>query len=200
MSDHLPDVERYDLKGNERGDAWVGRHADGPFVRYDEHLDEILGLRKRILELEQIARAAQAVCAYDWSDNDDEAVAAMDRLNDAVGSWLARKLVPTMQESQLCTTLPGELAEDIERKLMIAVREADDAFEKAGATGTKNWVREFLLTRLEAHGLGIGLKDHMRAAVAMPLACPGAWPECPRTDCQTQMRCVHGPAQATEAK
>lgn len=59
---------------------------------------------------------------------------------------------------------PDELARDIERKLIVAVREADDAFQKAGATGTKSWIRDFLLGRLEAHGLGVGAKDHVRAS------------------------------------
>lgn len=61
-------------------------------------------------------------------------------------------------------TMPGELARHIERKFMVAVMEADDAFQKAGATGTKTWIRDFLLSRLEANGLGIGMKEHVRAA------------------------------------
>jgi hypothetical protein len=61
-------------------------------------------------------------------------------------------------------TMPGELARHIERKFMVAVMEADDAFQKAGAAGTKTWIRDFLLGRLEANGLGIGMKEHVRAA------------------------------------
>lgn len=46
-------------------------------------------------------------------------------------------------------------ADIIERKLVIAVREADDRFELAGATGTKNYVREFLLPALARNCLAL---------------------------------------------
>jgi hypothetical protein len=69
---------------------------------------------------------------------------------------------PTPQASNERT--PDELSREIERKFLVAVMEADDAFEKAGATGTKTWVREFLLNRLEVHGLGIGMKDRLPPA------------------------------------
>jgi hypothetical protein len=54
---------------------------------------------------------------------------------------------------------PSEFPREIERKFMVAVMEADDAFQKAGAAGTKTWIREFLLDRLDAHGLVIGMKS-----------------------------------------
>lgn len=41
-------------------------------------------------QLTVIARAARNVCTYDWSDNDDDAVATIDRLHAVVGPWLAR--------------------------------------------------------------------------------------------------------------
>jgi hypothetical protein len=67
-------------------------------------------------------------------------------------------------EPPAAPTTPDELARDIERKFMVAVMEADDAFQKAGAAGTKTWIRDFLLGRLEANGIGIGMKEHLRAA------------------------------------
>ena len=44
---------------------------------------------------------------------------------------------------------------DLERKIYGAVRDADDAFEKSGETGTKTWIRDFLLPTLAEHGLEI---------------------------------------------
>lgn len=54
---------------------------------------------EQIEALLAIARAARNVCAYDWSDNDDDAVATMDRLHAVVGPWLARS-TPTKGEGQ----------------------------------------------------------------------------------------------------
>jgi hypothetical protein len=44
---------------------------------------------------------------------------------------------------------------DLERKIYLAVREADEHFEEDGATGTKTWLREYLLPYLEKAGLEI---------------------------------------------
>jgi alkylhydroperoxidase family enzyme len=42
-------------------------------------------------ELIAIAKAAERVCSYDWSDNDEDAVETIDRLNDAVEVWVRRR-------------------------------------------------------------------------------------------------------------
>lgn len=73
---------------------WRHLHDEHGLTLLQSELDEILRLapppEEALRELIAIARAARDVCAYDWSDNDDDAVAAMDRLSVAVGPWLAR--------------------------------------------------------------------------------------------------------------
>lgn len=44
---------------------------------------------------------------------------------------------------------------DLERKIFGATKEADDAYEESGATGTKCWIRDFFLPKLKEHGLVI---------------------------------------------
>jgi hypothetical protein len=44
---------------------------------------------------------------------------------------------------------------DLEQEIWKACRAADDAYEKEGAAGTKEWIREFFLPSLERHGLKI---------------------------------------------
>lgn len=85
--------------------------------------------------------------------------------HDAVRDLLiaCRDALAAPERPAAAPAMPGELARHIERKFMVAVMEADDAFQKAGATGTKTWIRDFLLGRLEANGLGIGMKEHLRA-------------------------------------
>ncbi len=48
---------------------------------------------------------------------------------------------------------------DLETVIWTACREADEAFEKDGAAGTKEWIREYFLPSLERHGLKISLKQ-----------------------------------------
>ena len=77
-----------------------------------------------------------------------------DHLRDVAGSLPAH-------DERNSPKATSETAKDIERRLIVAIQEADRAFEKAGAAGTKHWIREFLLPRLEAHGLGIGDKSRL---------------------------------------
>ena len=44
---------------------------------------------------------------------------------------------------------------DDERKIWVVVSEADRAFEKAGESGTKNWLRGFFFPALKKAGLRI---------------------------------------------
>lgn len=186
MSEHLPDVELTPEQEARAASIWESLTYKG--ARDGARL--IVHQQDRIAELELIARAAQAVCAYDWSDNDDEAVAAMDGLNDAVVPWLARRLVPMTQESQLRTAL-GELRQS-----------AENPFDKskavfAGKSKGDGYLLKCWFETQEDLDAAVDVVE--RLPLTKPLACPGTWPECHRTDCQTQMRCVHGPAVTTEA-
>lgn len=44
---------------------------------------------------------------------------------------------------------------DLELEIWKACREADEAFEKDGAAGTKEWIREYFFPSLKRHGLEI---------------------------------------------
>lgn len=104
-----------------------------------------------------------------WPDHADLCVWLMEQLDArsaAVNSCVEpepcvshialEKAEAALRAAHEPAVLPGEMSKDIERRLMATVMEADDAFQKSGATGTKNWLREFFMPRLSKQGLGVG--------------------------------------------
>lgn len=51
-------------------------------------------------DLLAVGKAAEVVCAYDWSLNDEDAVAAIDQLCAAVYHWKYERKVSSTQESK----------------------------------------------------------------------------------------------------
>lgn len=64
---------------------------------------------------------------------------------------------------------------DSERAIYVAIKDADDKFESDGATGTKCWIRDYLLPTFERHGLKIvrqEQKEIVTNGIDHSCACP----------------------------
>ena len=53
------------------------------------------------------------------------------------------------------------------RPLMLAVRAADEEFEKTGDAGTKTWLDDYFLPALAEHGLTVANAERISEAVAL---------------------------------
>jgi len=69
-------------------------------------------------------------------------------------------LPKSLQDPMAVMRRGKEIMDDIiERRLVIAIQRADRDFEKAGATGTKNYVRGYLLPAMKWQGLKIDTEE-----------------------------------------
>lgn len=59
---------------------------------------------------------------------------------------------------------PGAEPNELRRKLIVAIMQADAKYEAAKVGGTKRWIESFFLPELKAQGLAIGFKKHLHEA------------------------------------
>jgi hypothetical protein len=74
-------------------------------------------------------------------------------------AWL-RERMRRIEAAAIARDREGPLTEHSDpryRPLMLAVRAADEAFEKAGDAGTKTWLDDYFLPELATHGLTVRL-------------------------------------------
>lgn len=69
------------LSGNHKFASLVMREAADEIERLTERCEAYKGqVEAGAAEIERLRKTAEAVCWFDWSDNDDDAVAAIDNL------------------------------------------------------------------------------------------------------------------------
>lgn len=71
--------------------------------------------------------------------------------------------------------------DDLELEIWKACREADEKFEKDGAAGTKEWIREYFFPSLKKHGLEIRKAGEIvtQHAEISALTAQNKCPKCP---------------------
>lgn len=111
-------------------------------------------------EIERLQRELKASAAQyqDACEDAHRFATRVDELERAQSEPRCRPLTPDEAKDLQAAYWPGECTDEVFRKLLVAVMQADRKFEAAKAGGSKTWIEGFLLPELNAQGLEVALK------------------------------------------